>query len=386
MSNQQKTTIGESIQGVVDNLVEKGGAAVEMVKEWAGMEVTDDIDQIKKKATQMNADQVHFKEEMQHELKATHKAEKPVAIKEEYKAQRDVIEKAQLINPEQVGRKEEMLNQLTKENKATPGFDEKTLMDKMTAQFDTTTMYNAMDKAKEVWDTTTSIVSEKTGEAVEKVKEMTGMVNTNDPEYIKGKAMKMNPDQAKMKHTMHRELLSENEPEKPIEMPKGQEKEIQKQRKQQMQKELTKENKEIPAFDANTRYYTVDRAKDLLGATTSTIAEKTGTAVDKVKEWTGMKDTKETIQQIKDKAVDKNPEQAKMKSQMQKELLDQNKKESPVASKKEYAKTGKDDKAKESFQKATFEKERKFGSDKEKKQYEEQLRASEKSNSAKPVF
>ena len=318
-SEQNKATISESIQGVVETLVEKGEAAVEKVKEWAGMEITDDVNEIKKKATKINANQAHFKAEMQSELTSTHKAEEPVVIKEESKEQREVIAKAQRINPGQVERKEEMQKELTNQNKAAAAFDEKNMKE----QFDLTTMNDAMDKAKEVWDTTTSKLTAKTGEVVEKVKEMTGIVNANDPEYIKDKASKMNPEQARLKQTVQRELLAENEAEEPIQMPKGQEKNIQKARKQEMQKELTKENKEIPAFDAKVT--TVDRAKDLLEATTSTIAEKSGTAMEIVKEWTGMKDSKETVQQIKDKAVDKNPEQAQMKNKMQKELLGQNK-------------------------------------------------------------
>src|SRR3990167_1557483 len=343
------------------------------------MEITDDIDHIKKKATRANAEQVHLKDEMQQELKSTYKEEKPIAVKEEYKEQREVVENAQIINQGQAERKEEMQKELTKEHKAIPAFDDKTTMDKVKEQFDRTNMNDAMDKVKEVWDTTTTKLTEKTGEVVEKVKEITGMENTQNPEYIKSKATKMNPEQAKMKQTVQRELLETQEQEQAIEMPKGQEKDIQKQRKQQMQKELMKENKETPAFDAKTS--AVDKAKDFLETTTNTISEKSGSAVDKVKEWTGMKDSKESIQQIKDKAVDKNPEQAKMKQQVQKELLEQNKKESPITSKKEPftkdIKFDKDEKSKEAF---TSGKDMKFASEKEKKAYEEQIKASEKSN------
>ena len=89
-----------------------------------------------------------------------------------------------------------------------------------------------------------------------------------------------------------------------------------------MQKELTKENKQIPAFDA--KISTVDKAKDFLEKTTNTISEKSGSAVAKVKEWSGTNDSTDSVQQIKDKAIDKNPEQAQMKQQMQKELLQSN--------------------------------------------------------------
>ena len=48
-------------------------------------EITDDINEIKIKATKQNAEQVHLKDEMQHELKIEQKEEEPVVIKEEYK-------------------------------------------------------------------------------------------------------------------------------------------------------------------------------------------------------------------------------------------------------------------------------------------------------------
>ena len=380
-NQQNKHSFSETIHDVVDKLVIKGESAVEKVKEWAGMEITDDIDHIKKKATRMNANQVHNKEEMQQELKNTYKEQQPVAVKEEFKEQKDIIEKAELINKEQAEKKEEMLQELTKEKKEIAAFDEEQgMMDKVKEKFDKTTMNDAMDKVKEVWDTTTTKLTEKTGEVVDKVKEATGIENANDPEYVKGKAMKINPEQANMKQEVQRQLLAEHKPEKPLEMPKEQGQDLQKQRKQEMQKELKKENKQIPAFNEKTS--AVDKVKDAIETTTNTIAEKGGSAVEKVKEWTGMKDSKENIQQIKDKAVDKNPEQAKMKQQMQKELLEQNKKESPVNMKKESftkdQKFGKDEKSKESFQKPITqekgkfeEKDRKFATDKEKKQYEE---------------
>src|SRR3990167_994552 len=323
-TNQQnnKTRMSETFHGVVDSIVEKGEAAVEKVKEWAGVEITDDIDQIKKKATKQNAEQVHLKDEMQHELKIKQKEEEPVAIKEEYKEQREVIEKAQLINSEQAERKEEMQKELKKENKEAPSTDDKTMMDKMKEKFDKQSMNEAMDKVKEVWGTTTTKLTEKTGEVVEKVKEIIPGMENNDPEKIKGKAMKANPEQARMKQDMQRELLAEQQEANSILLSSEQEKDIQKQRKQEMKKELTKENKQIPAFDA--KISTMDKAKEFLETTTNTISEKSGSAVEKVKEWTGMKDAKETVQQVKDNAIDKNPEQAQMKQQMQKELLQSN--------------------------------------------------------------
>ena len=317
-TNQQNKSIGETIQGVVDSIVEKGEAAVEMVKEWTGVEIIDDIDQLKKKAAKGDANQVHLKEEMQHELTSTHEPEKPVAIKEEYKEQRDVIEKAHLINASQADKKEEVLQELTKENKAVGAFDDKSMVDKVKEKFDSISVNDAMDKAKEVYGTTTTMLSEKTGQVVDKVKEMTGIVDATNPEYIKSKAIKTNPEQAQMKHAVQRELLSEQKEAEPVQISEEFE---QKQRVQNLQKELLKENKETPAFDAKTS--TMDKAKDLLDTTTNTIAEKSANAVDKVKEWTGIKDTKESVQQIKDKAVDANPEQAHMKQEMQKELLQQ---------------------------------------------------------------
>ena len=157
------------------------------------------------------------------------------------------------------------------------------------------------------------------------MKEWTGIEDPNDPEYIKRKATKMNAEQAQMKHEMQRELTENNKHASPIQLKKEHVQDLQSQRKEQMQSELTNENKVIPPFDEKST--TVEKMKETWDKTTTKIAEKSEIAMEKVKEWTGAKDGKENLQEIKDKAVKMNPEQAQMKQKMQKELTQINKNE-----------------------------------------------------------
>lgn len=384
-NNQGSWGVGEAIHTTYEKVKDSIAPAVEKVKEWTGMEIIDDPEQIKGRAMKLNPQQAGFKQQVQRELCQNNKPQSPVHIKHEFKEQLNVIEKFEEINKDQVELKDQMQSELMQNNKEVPAFDARSsVVEKMKGAFDTTTstissttttithtataiagktrealdtpiVHDAVGVAKKVWDTTSHSIAETTGTAVEMVKEWTGMDIVDDPEYIKHKNMKLFPEQAQLKQQTQRELCEQQKEISPIQLKKGQLKNDQYSRKQRMQKELLENNKELPAFDE--RLSAVDRVKNAWGATTATIAEKTAPAMEMVKEWSGYEKVKEfagmkaehydTVHQIKDKAVSMNPEQAHKKQQMQKQLREQHKPQSPVVGKLLHKKTSNDEKIKE---------------------------------------
>ena len=370
-NNQGSWGVGEAIHTTYEKVKDSIAPAVEKVKEWTGMEIIDNPEQIKGRAMKMNPEQAGFKQQVQRELCQNNKPQSPVQIKQEFKEHMDVMGKFEDINKDQAELKEQMQHELTENNKAIPAFDARpSVVEKVKGVFDSTTstissttntitntastiagktrevldtpmVHDAVGVVRQVWDSTSHTIADTTGTAVEKMKEWSGMEIVDDPEYIKSKNMKLNPEQAQWKQQVQRELCEQQKELSPIQLKKGQLKDEQFTRKQKMQQELLDNSKELPAFDE--KLSTMDRVKNAWGATTSTIAEKAAPAMEMVKEWSGYEKVKEfaglttehndSVQQIKDKAVQMNPEQAHMKQKMQNELRQQQKPQSPVVGK-----------------------------------------------------